>query len=147
MCAERGEGPSLLVGLEHSFPLGHCSLENSCWNTTHSSNSCTSRWLEKSKKELLLAEICFTMKCFAWRRGRRGRAWCEVRLRPTLVLQRNLITPSSSWWGLATFAGPARLPLEGQGPAAPEHGLELLLGCKSCICWNNGSTEVKSFWD
>lgn len=75
MCAECGEGPSLLGGLECSFPLGHCSLKRGCWNTTHCSNS-TARLEKKQERafasrNLLCSEMLYLaggekMKSLVW---------------------------------------------------------------------------------
>lgn len=147
MCSGRGEGPSLLGVLECLFPLGHCSLNTDCRNTAHSSNSAA--WLgEKQEKYFPGRNLLSNERLYLGvrRRGRNWRAWCGA----FLCTGKGSTTLFSLWWWLAMFTDPALCPIslgrgrEGQGPAVPWHGSQLLLSCKCWICWKSGCTVP--FW-
>lgn len=102
MCAECGEGPSLLRGLEPSFPLGHRSLERGCWDMTHPLNRAA--WLEKRETAFAIRNPLLHWNVLTGvgeDEEEPGVRLCCGQPCPGEGLSNSL------WWGLEKFAVPA----------------------------------------
>lgn len=132
MCAERGEGPSLLGVLECLFPLGHCSLNTGCRNMAHSSNS--TAWLrEKQEKDFpgrnLLSNEMLYLACGEGEKIEEPGVGLGYRLEGF----NNSFSLCGDGWQCFQILPRATSPLEGAGKSRVQLHLGMAQSCCSAV--------------